>query len=265
VSSFEGLLKALLQQHKKIPTAIKGVRPEIVSLTKSLHLVQRFSNSTLARVVGGGDGELSKTMKSPVKTKKSVTPRKILSLSSPAKKRTGSPTKKKSAVAPPALFVQAAWPELPPALTFETGMVAGSTSTASPLLRVAIRTSATLGTPSPKKKSPFYSRVQKSYMSSPSRVLPPRTPPYLKLTDPHLSELSNEPAQALVSLGGNKSFFDISNQAMIALKPGGIIIYEHGCSQQNEVVGVLKESGFSNIQTIKDFQGLDRIVYGYKC
>ena len=51
---------------------------------------------------------------------------------------------------------------------------------------------------------------------------------------------------------------------MIALKPGGIIIYEHGCSQQNEVVGVLKESGFSNIQTIKDFQGLDRIVYGYK-
>ena len=89
-------------------------------------------------------------------------------------------------------------------------------------------------------------------------------PPYLKLTDPHLSELSNEPVQALVSPGGTKSFFDISDQAMIALKPGGIIIYEHGCFQQNEVVGVLKESGFSNIQTIKDFQGLDRIVYGYK-
>jgi predicted methyltransferase len=57
----------------------------------------------------------------------------------------------------------------------------------------------------------------------------------------------------------------IFKSSMIALKPGGIIIYEHGCSQQTEVVGVLKESGFSNIQTIKDFQGLDRIVYGYKC
>ena len=89
-------------------------------------------------------------------------------------------------------------------------------------------------------------------------------PPYIKPKDPHLRDLNHEPLIALTTEGGSQSFFQIASQASSSLKLGGKIIFEHGYSQADEVSNILKDSGFKNIVTCKDFQGLDRYTYANK-
>ena len=89
-------------------------------------------------------------------------------------------------------------------------------------------------------------------------------PPYLKPNDAHLEDLQNEPLVALISENGSQSFHDIAIQAMFSLKPGGKIIFEHGYSQAIEVSNILKDYGFKNVVSKKDFQGLDRYTYANK-
>jgi release factor glutamine methyltransferase len=89
-------------------------------------------------------------------------------------------------------------------------------------------------------------------------------PPYLKSDDPHLSNLKHEPVMALVCENGNQSFFEIASHSINSLKLGGKIIFEHGCSQAEEVSNILKKLGFKNIATKKDLQGLDRYTYANK-
>ena len=89
-------------------------------------------------------------------------------------------------------------------------------------------------------------------------------PPYLKPNDAHLEDLQNEPLVALISENGSQGFHDIAIQAMFSLKPGGKIIFEHGYSQAIEVSNILKDYGFNNVVSKKDFQGLDRYTYANK-
>ena len=89
-------------------------------------------------------------------------------------------------------------------------------------------------------------------------------PPYIKPNDPHLRELNHEPSIALTSKNGSQSFLHIASQAISSLKLGGKIIFEHGYSQAEEVSNILKDFGFENIVTCKDFQGLDRYTYANK-
>ena len=89
-------------------------------------------------------------------------------------------------------------------------------------------------------------------------------PPYIKPNDPHLKNLNHEPLIALTSKDGSESFFQIASQAIFSLKLGGKIIFEHGYSQAEEVTNILKDIGFKNIVTCKDFQGLDRYTYANK-
>ncbi len=89
-------------------------------------------------------------------------------------------------------------------------------------------------------------------------------PPYLKSDDPHLSNLKHEPVMALVCENGHQSFFEIASHSINSLKLGGKIIFEHGCSQAEEVSNILKKLGFKNIATKKDLQGLDRYTYANK-
>ena len=89
-------------------------------------------------------------------------------------------------------------------------------------------------------------------------------PPYIKPNDPHLKDLNHEPLMALTSVNGSKSFFHIASKAIHSLKLGGKIILEHGYSQGSEVSNILKDFGFKNIVTCKDFQGLDRYTYANK-
>ena len=89
-------------------------------------------------------------------------------------------------------------------------------------------------------------------------------PPYIKPNDPHLRELNHEPSMALTSKNGSQSFVQIASQAISSLKLEGKIIFEHGYSQAEEVSNILKDFGFKNIVTCKDFQGLDRYTYANK-
>ena len=103
-----------------------------------------------------------------------------------------------------------------------------------------------------------------SYAKTESVDLVISNPPYLKPDDIHLRNLIHEPQSALVSPKGVKSFFEISQQAFIALKHGGRIIFEHGFSQRLEVTSILEDCGFKNIISEPDLQGLDRFIYAQK-
>ena len=103
-----------------------------------------------------------------------------------------------------------------------------------------------------------------SYAKPKSLDLIISNPPYLNPEDGHLKGLTHEPISALVSPNGTKSFSEISQQAIIALKPNGRIIFEHGYSQRLEVTNILKDSGFKNVISEQDFQGLDRLIYAEK-
>jgi len=103
-----------------------------------------------------------------------------------------------------------------------------------------------------------------SYAKTESLDLVISNPPYLKPDDIHLRNLSHEPQSALVSPKGIKSFLEISQQAFIALKHGGRIIFEHGFSQRLEVTAILEDCGFKNIISELDLQGLDRFIYAQK-
>ena len=188
VSAFERVVKKLLHEHKKIPATVKGVRSEIVMLTKSLRLVQLFLKSAITHVVGE-DNDMSETIASPKKRLKKRDLKSPLKLHARSKSETTtSPTKSPCSqrIPPSAPFVQASWPDvpkIPPPLEPEGNkttkrLKAQCKLSGSPLLKLATHTLAN-ATSTSSKNVPFYSRVSSSASSS-ARVLPPRTPPYLR-------------------------------------------------------------------------------------
>lgn len=46
------------------------------------------------------------------------------------------------------------------------------------------------------------------------------------------------------------------------LNGGGMLFFEIGCEQADAVREIMEEAGFREIQVVKDFAGLDRVVYG---
>jgi release factor glutamine methyltransferase len=90
-------------------------------------------------------------------------------------------------------------------------------------------------------------------------------PPYLGENDPHLSnEIRFEPRSALVSGPvGDEDYILIISQARNYLKSGGWLLLEHGCEQGDKVRALLQEQGFSDIFTVKDLAGLERVSGGY--
>ena len=90
-------------------------------------------------------------------------------------------------------------------------------------------------------------------------------PPYVAPSDPHLEELKHEPISALVAEENGLRDFDlISSQAIKALKDDGLLAFEHGNNQANEVRNIMINYGFKNIILINDFQLQPRITIGKK-
>ena len=89
-------------------------------------------------------------------------------------------------------------------------------------------------------------------------------PPYISKNDKHLNNLKHEPYGALVA--SNNGLADIkliAEQSRFALKKGGMLIYEHGYKQSDQVQEILSNFDFRNIQSIKDYQGIKRITYAF--
>lgn len=91
-------------------------------------------------------------------------------------------------------------------------------------------------------------------------------PPYIateviKELMPEVRE--HEPASALDGAEDGLHFYrQIAGQAAAYLKPKGKLFFEIGYDQAEAVTGLIKESGFQQIEAIKDYAGLDRAVWG---
>ena len=72
-----------------------------------------------------------------------------------------------------------------------------------------------------------------------------------------------EPMMALDGTEDGLFFYrEITKKAKDYLNRGGMLYYEIGCDQEEEVCAIMETEGFREIEVVKDFAGLDRVVYG---
>lgn len=93
-------------------------------------------------------------------------------------------------------------------------------------------------------------------------------PPYIKTEEinslmPEVRD--HEPCMALDGLGDGLHFYRlITEQAKDYLPGGGMLFFEIGYDQGKDVQQIMIENGYQEVQVVKDFAGLDRVVYGVK-
>jgi release factor glutamine methyltransferase len=92
-------------------------------------------------------------------------------------------------------------------------------------------------------------------------------PPYIASQDPHLSEgdVRFEPQHALTSgIDGLDSLTYLIKQSFDRLRPGGLLLLEHGYLQKEAVITLLKQNGYEQVHCWQDWQGNDRISGGWR-
>lgn len=73
----------------------------------------------------------------------------------------------------------------------------------------------------------------------------------------------HEPMQALDGTADGLYFYRrITGESREYLKKGGMLYFEIGHDQAADVSNIMAEAGFAEIKVVKDFAGLDRVVYG---
>ncbi len=90
-------------------------------------------------------------------------------------------------------------------------------------------------------------------------------PPYVKTSELEnlQKEVKFEPQMALD--GGNDGLFFFKNIINIwksKLKPGGTIAFEIGINQEKEILNIMKNNNFIDINLRQDLNGIYRILYG---
>lgn len=94
-------------------------------------------------------------------------------------------------------------------------------------------------------------------------------PPYIREETIHtlMSDVKNyEPYKALCGGNDGLEFYrKITKQSLGVLKSNGVLAYEIGYDQKEEVINILKENGFKDVICKKDLSGNDRVVAGVKC
>jgi release factor glutamine methyltransferase len=88
-------------------------------------------------------------------------------------------------------------------------------------------------------------------------------PPYVAAGDPHLAALRHEPAMALTPGGdGLQALRSVVAGAPARLWPGAWLLLEHGHDQADAVQAMLRQHGFTGVQTRADLAGLSRCTGG---
>lgn len=91
-------------------------------------------------------------------------------------------------------------------------------------------------------------------------------PPYIKtdVIDTLMPEVrDHDPVMALDGGADGLVFYrKITENAGAYLNGGGMLFFEIGCEQAEDVCHIMEEAGFREIEVVKDFAGLDRVVYG---
>lgn len=91
-------------------------------------------------------------------------------------------------------------------------------------------------------------------------------PPYIE-TDEILNLMpevrEHEPVMALDGGKDGLVFYRrIARDAAAYLNGGGMLFFEIGCEQADSVIEIMERAGFREVQVVKDFAGLDRVIYG---
>ncbi len=92
-------------------------------------------------------------------------------------------------------------------------------------------------------------------------------PPYIPQSELSLmnKETAFEPETALLCEGDGLKFYrTIAEVYKDSLKEGGMIAFEVGFSQAESVCDILKQNGYNQIKTIKDYNGINRVVCAVK-
>jgi len=92
-------------------------------------------------------------------------------------------------------------------------------------------------------------------------------PPYIKSADLQVlqQEVQHEPVSALDGgTSGVDLYSRIIERAPHFLRSGGMIFFEIGCDQAQDVCTLLRAQGFQNCNVLKDLAGKDRIVSAQK-
>lgn len=93
-------------------------------------------------------------------------------------------------------------------------------------------------------------------------------PPYIRSdVIPNLMEevKDHEPLLALDGREDGLYFYKkIINESPAFLRGGGMLFFEIGYDQGQQVSALMRKKGFENVTLCKDLAGLDRVVYGYK-
>ncbi len=93
-------------------------------------------------------------------------------------------------------------------------------------------------------------------------------PPYIPTED--ISNLMREVRdnEPLTALDGGKDGLDfyrrITNDSLEYLADGGYLFFEIGYNQGEGLKKIMTDLGFDGIKIVKDYAGLDRVVFGYK-
>ncbi len=88
-------------------------------------------------------------------------------------------------------------------------------------------------------------------------------PPYIVEGDPHMAALGHEPKQALTSgADGLDDIRQIIQQAPDFLQPGGWLLLEHGYDQATTVRELLRQRGFTQVQSRLDLGQIERCSGG---
>jgi release factor glutamine methyltransferase len=93
-------------------------------------------------------------------------------------------------------------------------------------------------------------------------------PPYIKTeVIPTLMEDVKD-YEPYIALWGGEDGLDfyrrITTESLEILKAGGVLAYEIGYDQSEEVEDILRENGYTKVRTVKDLAGNDRVVLGMK-
>ena len=92
-------------------------------------------------------------------------------------------------------------------------------------------------------------------------------PPYIRSdVIPTLMEevKGHEPLLALDGTADGLYFYrKIIEESPKYLNRGGMLFFEIGYDQGEDVSRMMEEKGYKNVRVIKDYAGLDRVVFGY--
>lgn len=93
-------------------------------------------------------------------------------------------------------------------------------------------------------------------------------PPYIKTeVIPTLMKDVKDYEPYIALWGGDDGlhfYRKITEQSMKVLKAGGILAYEIGHDQADEIQEIMLYNGYKNIRVVKDLAGMDRVIVGVK-